>query len=140
MLRSVDLKDYVQQDPITISPQSNLLEAVQLILLHKISGVCVVDEKKQLLGILSELDCLRGILGATYNQSGVGQVSEYMTTEIDVATLGEDIINVANEMMAKQQRRRPVVEGGKLIGQITCRQLLNAVKEFSDLEKLHTHK
>ena len=33
-------------------------------------------------------------------------------------------------MLLKNKRRRPVVEDGKLIGQITCRQLLNAVKNF----------
>ncbi len=131
MLRSVYLKDYMLDNPVTILPQANLIEAVQKILAHKISGLCVVNENKQLLGVLSEMDCLQGVLGATYNQSSIGQVSEYMTKEVDVAVLTDDIINVANDMMSKNQRRRPVVENGRLIGQITCRQLLNAVKEFS---------
>ena len=131
MLRSVDIRDYLIDNPVTIAPQASLIEAVQKILAHKISGLCVVDDNKQLLGVLSELDCLQGVLGATYNQSSVGRVAEYMTTEVDVAVLSDDIINVANDMMSKNQRRRPVVDNGKLIGQITCRQLLGAVKEFS---------
>ena len=134
MLRSVDLEDYMLKSPITVPPQASLLEAVQKIILHKISGLCVVDENQQLLGMLSEMDCLRGILSATYNQSGVGLVSEYMTTEVVVAKLRDDIVGVANDMLSKQQRRRPVVDEGKLVGQITCRQLLNAVKEFSDAD------
>ena len=131
MLRSVDIRDYMIDNPVTISPQSSLAEAVQKILAHKISGLCVVDDNKRLLGVLSELDCLQGVLGATYNQSGVGQVSEYMTRDVDVARLTDDIVNVANDMMSKNQRRRPVVDNGRLIGQITCRQLLSAVKEFA---------
>lgn len=134
MLRSVNLKDYMQGSPVTVSPQTNLLEAVQKILSHKISGLCVVDDKQQLLGMLSELDCLEGILGATYNQTGVGLVSEYMTTQVDVAKLHDDIIGVANDMLLKNQRRRPVVDDGKLVGQITCRQLLSAVKRFSEVD------
>ena len=131
MLRSVDIRDYLIDNPVTISPQASLIEAVQKILAHKISGLCVVDDNKQLLGVLSELDCLQGVLGATYNQSGVGQVSEYMTTEVDVAVLSDDIVNVANDMLSKNQRRRPVVENGQLIGQVTCRQLLGAVEDFA---------
>ena len=42
----------------------------------------------------------------------------------------EDIVDVAQDMLLKNKRRRPVVENGKLIGQITCRQLLSAVKKF----------
>lgn len=131
MLRSVDVKDYLLQNPVTITKDAGLLEAVHLILSHKISGLCVVDEHNNLLGVLSELDCLRGILGATYNESGVGLVSDYMTTDVDVAGLHDNIVNVASDMLKKKHRRRPVVENGKLLGQITCRQLLRAVKEFS---------
>ena len=130
MLRSVDLKDYMQPSPITIQPTSSLQEAVGLIIEHKVSGICVVDNDNKLLGILSEMDCLGGILAATYNQGGLNNVSEYMTADVDVARLDENIVSVASDMMSKQQRRRPVVENGKLIGQITCRQLLRAVEEF----------
>ena len=41
-----------------------------------------------------------------------------------------NILDVAQDMLLKNKRRRPVVEDGKLIGQITCRQLLTAVKKF----------
>ena len=53
------------------------------------------------------------------------------TKDVDVVHLQDNIINVANDMMSKSQRRRPVVENGKLVGQISCRQLLLAVDEFS---------
>ena len=44
--------------------------------------------------------------------------------------IGQDIVDVAQDMLTKNTRRRPVVENGKLIGQITCRQLLSAVMKF----------
>jgi CBS domain-containing protein len=47
-----------------------------------------------------------------------------------VAHPNEDIVDVAQDMLKKNKRRRPVVENGKLIGQITCRQLLIAVVKF----------
>ncbi len=131
MLRSVDLEDYMIDNPIEISKDAGIMEAVHLILVNKISGLCVVDDDRKLVGVLSELDCLDGILKASYNDSGIGKVEDVMSTELVVANKGEDIVDVAADMLKQNSRRRPVVENGKLIGQITCRQLLRAVKEFS---------
>lgn len=133
MLRSVDIRDYMQDKPATVSPEAPLVEAMQKIHSHSISGLCVVDQHNHLLGMLSELDCLRGVLEATYQsgQGGLGQVKDYMTKDPDVASLSENIVTIATNMVEKSQRRRPVTENGKLIGQITCRQLLRAVKDFS---------
>jgi len=131
MLKSVNLRDYMLLNPVKVKPDDNILDAVQVIIDNKISGVCVVDVEGNLVGILSELDCLRAVLSATYNESGIGLVREYMATDnLVVAHPDEDIVNVAQDMLLKNKRRRPVVENGKLIGQITCRQLLNAVKRF----------
>lgn len=131
MLQSVDLRDYMITNPVKIRDDANLLDAVEAIIDNKISGVCVVDANGKLVGILSELDCLRAVLGAAYNEGGIGQVKEYMAnSELDIAHPGEDIVDIAQDMLQKKHRRRPVVENGKLVGQITCRQLLSAVKQF----------
>ncbi|RLQ22367.1 CBS domain-containing protein [Seongchinamella sediminis] len=118
-------------NPVKVRADANLLDAMQVIIDNKVSGVCVVDGADNLVGILSELDCLRAVLGATYNKTGVGEVREYMASDnLVVAHPDEDIVDVAQDMLANNKRRRPVVENGKLIGQITCRQLLTAVKKF----------
>ena len=131
MLQSVNLRDYMLTNPVEVRADDNVLDAMQVIIDNKISGVCVVDDEQNLVGILSELDCLRAALGAIYNNSSVGNVREYMASDnLVVAHPNEDIVDVAQDMLLKNKRRRPVVEDGKLIGQITCRQLLNAVKKF----------
>ena len=72
------------------------------------------------------------MLSASYNEGGIGMVREYMASDnLVVANPHEDITNVAQDMLRKNKRRRPVVEDGKLVGQITCRQLLSAVKSFT---------
>lgn len=131
MLHSVNLRDYMLLHPVKVKADANMVEAMKVIIDNKISGVCVVDDADNLVGILSELDCLRAVLSATYNKTSVGKVSEFMATDnLVVAHPDEDIIDIAQDMLAKNKRRRPVVENGKLIGQITCRQLLSAVKKF----------
>lgn len=131
MLQSVNLRDYMLTNPVKVRAGDNMLDAMQVIIDNKISGVCVVDDEQNLVGILSELDCLRAVLSAIYNNSSIGNVREYMASDnLVVAHPNEDIVDVAQDMLLKNKRRRPVVEDGKLIGQITCRQLLNAVKKF----------
>jgi CBS domain-containing protein len=131
MLQSVNLRDYMLTNPVKVKPTDNIQEAMQVIIDNKISGVCVVDEQNNLVGILSELDCLRAVLSAIYNEGSTGLVGEYMASDnLVVAHPNEDIVDVAQDMLLKNKRRRPVVEDGKLVGQITCRQLLSAVKKF----------
>ena len=131
MLQSVNLRDYMLTNPVKVRADDNVLDAMQVIIDNKISGVCVVDEEQNLVGILSELDCLRAVLSAIYNNSNIGNVREHMASDnLVVAHPDEDIVDVAQDMLQKNKRRRPVVEDGKLIGQITCRQLLTAVKKF----------
>ena len=132
MLRSVELKDYMLVHPVTVNVNADMGEAIRLIIDNKISGLCVVDDEGRLAGILSELDCLKAILSATYNEAGIGMVREYMASDnLVVANPHEDITDVAQDMLRKKKRRRPVVEDGKLVGQVTCRQLLTAVMSFS---------
>ena len=76
MLTNVDLSNYMLPNPGVVKPTDNLMEAIHIILVKKISGLCVVDDEGKLVGILSELDCLRGILSATYNDTGIGEVHE----------------------------------------------------------------
>lgn len=131
MLRSIDLRDYMNSNPIKIKADANLLDAMDLIIENKVSGLCVVDDDNNLVGVLSEMDCLQGVLSATYNESGIGNVSGYMCAKnIITAHPSEDIVDVAQDMLRKQHRRRPVIENGKLVGQVTCRRLLAAVRNF----------
>jgi CBS domain-containing protein len=119
-------------NPVKVKPDDNVLDAMRVIIDNKISGVCVVDADGNLVGILSELDCLRAALGSIYNDTAIGLVQEHMTADnLLVAHPEESILDVAQDMLLKKHRRRPVVEHGRLIGQITCRQLLAAVKKFS---------
>jgi predicted transcriptional regulator len=57
----VSIKDYMTLDVITINPESPLAEAARLFLIHGISGLPVVDEKRKIQGILTEADLLSAI-------------------------------------------------------------------------------
>ena len=132
MNKSVEVRQYMLQKPVTIGPDKTIFEASHLIIENKISGVCVVDDAGKLVGMLSELDCLRAIVNGVYNDGDPGSslVRDFMTPEVDVNHPHDGIIDVAASMLKNKHRRRPVVVDGKLVGQLTCRQILAAIKDF----------
>ena len=132
MLRSVKISDNMITNPITMKANGDVYQAIQLLLSNKVSGLCVIDEKGTLVGVLSELDCLKAILSSVYNKNPVGEVGEYMTKDVISVKESDNIVDVASDMLKFKHRRRPVIDAeGKLIGQVTCRQLLSAVNEFA---------
>ena len=133
MLRSVEMKDFINSDPVKVKAEDDIFEAIRLLSAYRVSGACVVDDGGYLVGVLSELDCLRAILSSVYNESPVGKVGEFMTKEVISVRASDNIVDVASDMLKHKHRRRPVVQDdGLLIGQVTCRQLLAAVTKFGD--------
>lgn len=132
MPRSIEVRHYMLQKPVTVTPGMNIFEASHHILKNKVSGVAVVDDDDNLVGMLSELDCLGAMIQSVYNDGGsyVATVEEMMTREVEVNHPHDDIIDVASSMLDHKHRRRPVVVDGKLVGQVTCRQILKAIKDF----------
>ena len=131
-MASVRIKDYMVSQPVTVLQSATIAEAARMITEHKVSGVVVVNEAGVVVGMLSELDCLRNLLSEAYNGQAIGgeAVALAMTTPVTTCAADADIISIAESMLSTKQRRRPVVDQGKLLGQITCRQLLGALLDF----------
>jgi CBS domain-containing protein len=123
--------------PIVVKPDDDLFHAIHRILTNKVSGVTVVDDDNRPVGMLSELDVLRAIMHREYYQEEIGTqfVRDHMTADVETVNAGDDIITVAESMLDHKHRRRPVIDGhGKLVGQLSCRNLLKAFKEMDHPE------
>jgi len=130
MLKSVDAKEYMTDQPVTVKPDTDIFKAIKVLSDHKISGATVVDDENNVVGVISEFDCLKAILsGSYYNEVG-GTVGDFMTRDVESIDNNLDIIEVAKQMLATKRRRFPVVEDGKFVGQLSVRSILKAVKNF----------
>ena len=139
MLKSVKVRDYMTTNLIVFHPDTELFQAIHQFLSSNISGAPVVDSDGRLVGLLSEVDCLKSILSGSYYdyESLGGTVSECMTRDVDVLSPEEDILAVSERFIKERRRRFPVVEDGKLIGQISRKDVLRAIKDFTSPEALH---
>ncbi|MBL4794856.1 MAG: CBS domain-containing protein [Pseudomonadales bacterium] len=132
MRRSVQGDDFMTEKPVTLKPDTDLFHAIDVFLRHRISGCTVLDDNRNIVGVLSEMDCLKAIIDSTYHGTGVGgTVGEYMSKKVDVVPEHLDIIEVAQMLIDKNRRRIPIVaDDGSFVGQISCRSILKAFKDF----------
>jgi CBS domain-containing protein len=132
MLKIVKVHEYMTADLVCFTPDTDLAKAIDTLLQHRISGAPVVDERKRLVGILSEGDCLKGTLTGSYFEEASIKVSDVMTRLVETIDLDADIISVAERFVQSGRRRFPVLDDGRLVGQISRRDILRAVKHFND--------
>jgi len=135
MLNSIKVRDYMTRHLVTFKAETDLFTAINRLLEHRISGAPVVDAQGALIGLLSEGDCLRGILSGVYYEATGGTVGNYMTTSVETVSPETDIIEVSERFLRGRRRRLPVVESNRLIGQISRSDVLRAVKAFAQHEK-----
>ncbi|HEY1026916.1 MAG TPA: CBS domain-containing protein [Pseudomonas sp.] len=135
MLNSIKVRDYMTRHLVTFRAETDLFTAIHRLLEHRISGAPVVDDQGELIGLLSEGDCLRGILSGAYYEAIGGNVGTYMTRVVETVSPETDIIDVSERFLRGRRRRMPVVEDNRLIGQISRSDVLRAVKAFAQHEK-----
>lgn len=132
MIKSIGADECITHNSVTLSEETDLFEAIHLLLKHKVSGATVINSDNEVIGVLSELDCLKAILDGSYYGDVGGTVGQYMTKQVqsieDIETM--DILQVAKMMIDGSRRRIPVVKNGKFAGQVSCRSVLQAVKDF----------
>jgi len=132
MLKSVLIKDYMATSLITFNEATTIVEAIQYLNTHKISGAPVVDKDGGLIGMLSEKDCLKVALQSSYYEDWVaGSVTDYMSTEIKTIQEMESIVDLAEMFSKTSLKRAPVLnDAGKLVGQISRSDVLRALEKL----------
>ena len=136
MLHSVTVKDYMAASLVTFTPEMDVMEAIALLLEKGISGAPVVDKLGDIVGILSEKDCLRVALQAGYNQERAGRVSEFMSPNVVTVDADTSIMDVAKMFLESPFKRYPVVDdGNRLVGQISRSDVLKAIDRFLQVDQ-----
>jgi CBS domain-containing protein len=122
-------------DVITVTPDTEIMRAVQILVDHDISGVPIVEERGQLVGILTERDCIEVAVTAGYFDEAGGRVRDYMTSPVETCQPTDSLMDVAARLITSRYRRYPVVEDARLIGLISRRDVLRALKKASWFSK-----
>ena len=104
-------------DPVTLSKDSNVGEALSIMKEHKIGGIPVINTDNDLIGIVTNRD-LR------FEKNKEKSITDVMTSEKLVTTQLTDLENAEDILQENKIEKLPVVdEEGKLVGLITYKDI-----------------
>lgn len=137
-MTTIVVKDHMQNTRVAIRCNTPLTEVVDTLLANNTIGLPVVDEEMQVIGFVSEQDCIKKLLVSSYHSEGTPLVNEVMFNEPLTVAPDDSIIEMARQMIAHKPKIYPVVEEGKLIGLITRADVLRALREHGNSLKSWT--
>lgn len=131
MLQSITVKDYVNTNLITIHPDMDVIELVDLLLKYRFTGLPVTDQHRHLVGFISEKDCLHALLSAAYHNDLGQTVQDLMTKQVKTVSVADSIADVAEKFLQDHCRSYPVLDDeDKLIGLINRGDVLKVFEKL----------
>lgn len=129
----IKVSDYMSKKLITFKPDQSVLEVMNSLIKNRISGGPVVNENNELLGIISEGDCMKQISESRYYNMPMAdmKVEKHMVSNVETIDGNMNVFDAANKFLESKHRRFPIVENGKLIGQISQKDVLKAALKLN---------
>jgi len=125
----ITVGDYMTSKLIVFEPEQSVYYVIDKLIKHKISGGPVVNEKNELIGIISEGDCIKDLSESKYYNMPLDdqhKVKSVMHTDVEIIDKNTNIFDAAKKFLTSKRRRFPIVENGKLIGIISQKDVLKA--------------
>lgn len=122
------VKDHMTTNLITFHPDDTIDRVLEVLTKRRISGAPVVDESRSLVGIISEVDCLKEIIKGKYTNTPTfpAKVSEHMTKNVITLSPELSLFDAAQKFLELKIRRFPVMKDGELVGQISLSDIIRA--------------
>jgi len=127
MLAKITVADYMAKRLVTLTKDTNVIDAIKKLLDHKITCAPVVDSKGRLLGMFSEKDGMKVFLESVYNQGMSGKVGDYMSTDTISVDAASSIVDLAEKFQKSSVRSFPVFQDGEFVGVISRVDVLRAL-------------
>jgi CBS domain-containing protein len=123
------VRSYMDRETHALSVDDDILAAVGRLIDEGVTGAPVVDEQGNVAGVLSEYDCLRLLAEGSGGERASGSVRDFMSTEFTAVPSTMDVYYVAGMFLADPAHRRfVVIDGGRLVGVVTRKDILRAVR------------
>ena len=109
-------KDVMKSGLLTVRLSTPIYEAMEILATKNVTGLPVVDDAFNLLGVVSEKD----ILKLLYNPGAKpGLVRDYMTRDVVGFEKNTPLFDICDCLISNNFRRVPILDNGKLVGIIS---------------------
>lgn len=122
-------EDIMTSNVITTRPDALVITANKTLINNHISGMPVVDDKGNLLGIITEHDIVNFMLSGDAADTTVADV---MTKTVETYQPDMPFEEVVSNFAARRNRRVPVVKDNKVIGIISRRDIIMEMNRIYD--------
>ena len=130
MLKDIPVKNYMSQYVLTFTPEQEVLEAAKMLADRGIHSAPVMDNIGNLVGVLSDTDCMAVAIKVGYEPDFKGLVKEYMSDNPVTVEANESVLKIAEKFLKERYRRYPVMEDNRMIGQVDRLDVLRALEEM----------
>lgn len=128
------VKDHMSTNLVTFYPEDSIDHVLEMLTKRKISGAPVVNHDGKLVGIISEVDCLKEIIKGKYSNtpSFPGKVEEHMTKDVITLSPEMSLFDAAQKFLELKIRRFPVMKNEQLVGQISLSDIIRAFPKLKE--------
>jgi CBS domain-containing protein len=127
----VTVRDAMSRTLIVARPEMQVHEAMDLLVDSEVSGLPVVDERGSVIGILTERDCLDVVFESGYHRDRGRTVGTAMSRQVETVDADSDIVAAIERFRTSPYRRFPVLEGTHLVGVLSRRDVLRALRSLA---------
>lgn len=126
------VSDFMSKNLITFKANQSVEDVINTLIDLRISGGPVVNDTNELIGIISEGDCLKQISnGRYYNMpTDKNTIENHMTTNVETIDANLNVLDAAKQFLDTRRRRFPIVQDGKLVGLISQKDILKAAMKL----------
>jgi len=127
---SASINDLMCTRFATIHPEMPVVEASSKLIKLDMLGSPVTDKAGTLVGWISERECLQAALQVVYHNQRVATVRDLMQTEVLTVSLDDEVLGLAQQMLAAKPKIYPVVDStNKVVGVISRRHILTMLDQ-----------
>lgn len=126
-------REFMTRDVVVLRDEQPIAQAIDLLVRRGFSGAPVLDGGGRLVGVLSELDCMTMVTSGAFHQEqlvAACRVADLMTKPEHLVAPDEDIYTVAHVFIRDRVRRLLVTDDGSLVGLISRRDVLRAMRRL----------
>lgn len=128
-------REIMTKNLVTLSPNLDVFSAIDVLLRKRISGAPVVDSAGAFIGVFSESSCMRVIVNAAYDNLPDAGLMPFVDTHPPTIAPDTDLLSICQTFLDQATRRLPVLEGGRLVGQVSRRDVMRKVSELTKGKK-----
>lgn len=130
--KNITVGDVMCRDLITFSPEQSIHAVMSQFIKYKISGGPVLDKTGRLVGVISEADCMREISDSRYFNMPIldKTVKGFMSFPVETVQASMNIFDAASKFFKTSKRRFPVMDKGRLVGQLSRKDIVICALEM----------